>query len=182
MPTNDPTAFDARRSALAIIGAEHGAFEAALGDLVGQLDLLHASRVAPDPGVFDRRLSALATFIETFHHPKEDEFLFRAVRERTRQADDLLAELQYDHARSPDRLRELRLALSSTRHGASSQFEDFASLLERHARGQLAHMHLENRLLIPVAERVLLAADWEAIDAAFRSNRAPPMDTGAAIA
>ncbi len=172
MDPND-VAPDEKRSALALIGAEHAAFKASLDALVGQLEIVSAQRLAPDPGLFDRRLSALATFMEDFHHPKEDEFLFRAVRERTREADDVLADLQYDHARSPDRLRELKLALSATRRGASSQFEDFATLLDRYARAQLNHMWLENRVLIAIAERVLEPADWKAIDAAFRSNRAP---------
>jgi hemerythrin-like domain-containing protein len=173
MQPNHANATDARRSALAIIGREHAAYEAALVSLFRQIDLAHAQRALPDPGLFDRRLSELATFIEEFHHPKEDEFLFKAVRERTREADDVLADLQLDHARSPDHLRELKAALASTRHGASAQLEDFALLLERYARAQLDHMRLENRILFPIAERVLAAEDWMAIDAAFRANRAP---------
>jgi len=172
MNPND-AASDEKRSALALIGAEHAAFKASLDALVAQLEIVSTQRLAPDPGLFDRRLSALATFMESFHHPKEDEFLFRAIRKRTREADDVLADLQYDHARSPDRFRELQLALSATRRSASSQFEDFATLLDRYARAQLHHMLVENRVMIPIAERVLKHADWKVIDSAFRSNRAP---------
>ena len=109
----------------------------------------------------------------SFHHPKEDDHLFRAVREHTREVDDVLAILQHDHARDAAAHKELRLALSGTRSGASTRFKDFADLMEAYASAQLEHMRLEKDVVLPVAERVLRASDWKTIDAAFRSNRDP---------
>ena len=167
----------ARQSALAIIRAEHAAFDGALSWIRGHLDLARAHRIAPDPGTFGQGLAFIATFMESFHHPKEDEFLFKAVRERTRKADEVLADLQQQHAQMPEQFRSLRLALGGTRQGATSQLDDFADLVGRFADSQVEHMSLESGVFA-MAERVLRPLDWVPIDAAFRANRDPLFGAG----
>lgn len=167
----------ARLSALAIIRGEHAAFDGALSWIRGHLALARAHRIAPDPGTFQRGLAFIATFMENFHHPKEDEFLFKAVRERTREADEVLANLQQQHAEMPEQFRNLRLALSGARQGATSQLDDFADLFGRFADAQVEHMGLESGVFA-MAERVLKPADWGVIDAAFRANRDPLFGAG----
>lgn len=174
-PPADPIA--ARASALALIGAEHAAFDKALAALMDHLTLARTHGVRPEPGLFERGLTYLSTFMDRFHHPKEDEFLFAAVRERTREADDLLAHLQHDHARGPDCFRDLEQALAGTRAG-DTRFDDFGDLLERYAREQLEHMRVESTVLMPLAERVLRPSAWLAIDGAFRANRDPLFGPG----
>lgn len=166
-PTAPPGTF-----ALSIIEAEHVAFNGALSWMRGQVALASAHRIAPDPGMFERGLAFVATFMEQFHHPKEDEFLFRAVRERTREADEVLAVLQQQHAEIPGDFRNLQLALSGTRSGGSSQFDDFVELMEDFARSQAEHMRLEGGVFA-IAARLLKPVDWEGIDVAFRANRDP---------
>lgn len=161
-----------RTSALAIIEAEHLAFSGALSWIRGQVTLARSHRIAPDPGIFERGLAFIATFMERFHHPKEDEFLFKAVRERTRDADEVLAILQQQHAEIPGDFRNLQLALSGTRPGGSSQFDDFVDLIGNFAHSQTEHMRLEGGVFV-MAERVLKPADWQGIDVAFRANRDP---------
>lgn len=167
----------ARESALAIIRGEHAAFDGALSWIRGHLGLARAHRIAPDPATFEQGLAFIATFMESFHHPKEDEFLFKAVRERTREADQALADLQQQHAQIPGQFRTLRLALGGTRHGATSQLDDFADLLGRFADAQMEHMRLESGVF-EMAERVLKPRDWAAIDVAFRANRDPLFGAG----
>jgi hemerythrin-like domain-containing protein len=167
----------ARRSALAIIEAEHAAFDGALSWITGHLTLTRAHRIAADPGVFEQGLAFIATFMESFHHPKEDEYLFRAVRERTREADEILATLQQQHAEIPGEFRNLRLALSGGRQGGRAQLNDFAELIGRFAHSQTEHMHLESGVFA-TAERVLLPSDWKGIDVAFRANRDPLFGSG----
>lgn len=160
-------------TALAIIGAEHRAFDAALAEIVDRIRLVRAHRVEPDAAFFERRISLLATFMDHFHHPKEDDFLFKAVQARTGEAADLIEYLQHDHAQSPAIFAELLRALDGTQRGASPQFEDFAQLMERFAESQFHHMQRENEELLPIARRVLKVADWPAIAAAFEANRDP---------
>lgn len=160
-------------TALAIIDAEHYAFDAALAEIVDRIQLVRAHRVEPDAAYFERRISLLATFMDHFHHPKEHDFLFKAVQARTCEAADLIEYLQHDHAQSPAIFAELLKALDGIRHGASPQFEDFALLMERFAASQLHHMQRENEELLPIARRVLKLVDWPAIAAAFEANRDP---------
>ena len=170
----------ARRSALAIIEAEHAAFDGALSWILGRLALARAHGIVPDPGVFEQGLAFIATFMEGFHHPKEDEFLFRAVRERTRDADDVLATLQQQHAEMPKDFRDLRLSLQGAQENGGSPFRDFAELIERFAHAQVEHMRLESGVFA-MAGRVLKPSDWNGIDAAFRANRDPLFGAGGGL-
>ncbi|HET7729427.1 MAG TPA: hemerythrin domain-containing protein [Usitatibacter sp.] len=166
-----------RKSALAIIEAEHAAFDGALSWILGRLALARAHGIVPDPGVFEQGLSFMATFMEGFHHPKEDEFLFRAVRERTREADDVLATLQQQHAEMPKGFRDLRLSLKGAQPDRGSPFRDFTELIERFAHAQVEHMRLESGVFA-LAGRVLKPSDWSGIDAAFRANCDPLFGPG----
>lgn len=166
-----------RKSALAIIEAEHAAFDGALSWILGRLALARAHGIVSDPGAFDQGVAFIATFMEGFHHPKEDEFLFRAVRERTREADDVLATLQQQHAEMPRDFRDLRLSLAGAQQGGSSPFRDFTELIERFAHAQIEHMRLESGVFA-MAERVLASSDWNGIDAAFRANCDPLFGPG----
>ena len=159
------------------MAAEHAAFDAALAAIIGQLGLTDSRPITPDPVRLDRTLSTIATFMRSFHHPKEDDYLFKAVRERTRKLDDVLAALQHEHARDAGAFQELRQALANTRPGASSQLKDFAVLMESYARAQIEHMRVEKEMVLPVAERVLTSSDWAEIDVAFRANRDPMYGT-----
>lgn len=161
-----------RNSAMAIIEAEHVAFNGALSWIRGQVALAQAHQTRPDPSIFERGLTFIATFMEQFHHPKEDEFLFKAVREQTHEADEVLATIQHQHAQIPGDFRNLQLALSGTRSGGSSQFGDFVDLFGGFAHSQAEHMRLEG-VVFAMAERVLRPVDWEGIDIAFRANRDP---------
>lgn len=164
---------DAKFSALKIMAAEHAAFDAALAAIVSQMARTESGRYTPDPARLDRKLANIATFMGSFHHPKEDDYLFKALRERTREADEVLAILQHDHARDSAAFLDLRHALSGTRPGASTQFRDFAALMEAYASAQLEHMRIERDIVLPIAARVLRPSDWMMIDAAFRSHRDP---------
>lgn len=173
-PSTGPSA---RQSALAIIEGEHAAINGALSWVLGQVVLARAHRITPDPGIFEQGLAFIGTFMEHFHHPKEDEFLFKAVRERTGKADEVLATLQQQHAEFPEEFRTLQLALTGARQGASSQLDDFAQLMERFAHAQVEHMRLESGV-IAMAERVLKPSDWKGIDVAFRGNLDPLFGAG----
>lgn len=163
----------ARQSALDILAAEHRAFDAALAGLVEQVALVRAGKAPPDGGLFERSLGYLATFMDRFHHPKENEHLFRAVRARTHEADEVLAHLHHDHAKSAKDYARLRRYAALVAVGASDAFEEFAGRFETYCRHQIEHMRLEGEVMVPMAERVLRPADWLDIDQAFRAHRDP---------
>ncbi|MNG25407.1 hypothetical protein D3C84_1102540 [compost metagenome] len=52
-----------------------------------------------------------------------------------------------------------------------SRREAFETAVERYVDFYLAHMALEEREILPLAERVLTKEDWAQLDEAFRANR-----------
>ena len=165
-------------SALAIIHAEHNGFATALNALLRHLGPVRERRAKPNYDLFATILSYADTFMDRFHHPKEDEHLFRAVRSRTTQADATLLELQHEHASGPAEYRELHEALRRSRGGMAADIDAFSGLLERYVALQREHMHKEGSIVVPIAKRVLSAADWETIDQAFRDNNDPFFGAG----
>ena len=116
--------------------------------------------------------------MERFHHPKEDEYLFRALRSRTDEADAALLELQHEHATGPAMLRSLRDALDRSRGGKPDDLVAFAGDLERYVAEQHAHMRTEATVVLPVATRALQPSDWETIERAFRGHTDPFFGAG----
>lgn len=165
--------FDSMRAALKIIHGEHASLASVLGTVGRYVPHLRDHRMKPDCEVFGSIISYIGTFADQFHHPKEDEHLFRALRSRTTEADAILLELQHEHATSQAELRDLKRALHRTRGGRTSEIEEFAYLLERYVKGQQDHIRKEDEVVIPMAQRALAESDWEPIALAFRANRDP---------
>ena len=168
----------AMRSALSIIDAEHRGYATVLRALLRHLEPVRARQAAPNHDLFATILAYADSFMERFHHPKEDEYLFRAIRSRTNEADAVLLELQHEHASGPSELRGLREALAVARNGIAADIDAFAHRLERYIADQEAHMRTEAGTVLPLARRVLTAADWEAIDQAFRGHADPFFGSG----
>lgn len=168
----------ARRSALAILDAEHRGYATVLRALSRHLDVVRTRPAATNHDLLSTILAYADSFMERFHHPKEDEFLFRALRSRTDEADAALRDLQHEHATGPGMLRSLREALARSRGGRPGELEAFAGGLERYIAEQQAHMRAETTLVLPLATRVLEASDWETIERAFRGHTDPFFGTG----
>ena len=172
-PKKPATSANAMLSAISILEGEHASYTIALKTLLGHLDYARAHADNPKLHIFATGLSFIDTFIDHFHHPKEDEFLFRALRKRTGDADEVLRELQFDHAHADSRFSQLKAALDQVQSGGIEQLDQFAESLERYTHGQFAHMELEDRVAIPLACRFLAEDDWREIDRGFRANRDP---------
>lgn len=173
--TPDP----AMASAVRILLAEHESLGGVVRALHGYVEPLRAGLAKPSPTVFATVFSYIETFADRFHHPKEDEFLFSALRGRTDRADAVLLGLQHEHAAGPEELVSLREALARTQGGDPAAIAAFADQLEGYARAQAEHIRVENRFVIPLAKEVLLPSDWERIDQAFREHRDPFFGPGA---
>ena len=166
------------RAALSVIEAEHRGFATVLHALQRHLGPVREGRQPPNHDLFGTILAYADTFMDRFHHPKEDEHLFRAVRTRTTEADSVLLRLQHEHANGPTELRGLHESLGRSRNGTAGEIAEFAGRLEKYIAGQEAHMRLESGTVFPIARRVLTQADWERIDEAFRGNSDPFFGAG----
>lgn len=166
--------------ALGVIETEHAALAAILSAL--RYFVRNAQRgVAPDPEVLALMLEYVGRFPEQQHHPREDEHLFRRLRARTHEADDMIDRLEQEHAAGAERLAELRGALGAWKSGAPDTLPALAAKLESYCSGYLAHMNAEERWILPAAREHLRRDDWLAIHHAFCTDP-DPLTTGAASA
>ena len=160
-------------TALSIIREEHRSLTAVIRTLS------HLGREARDRGgepdyeLFTMILDYIDAFPNRFHHPKEDEHLFRSLRRRSHEADAVLDELEAEHARGDGLVRDLRYLRSRCRVEGVTAVVPFVAAVEAYADFHWQHMRKEEDIVMPLAERTLTEADWQAVDAAFRANEDP---------
>jgi hemerythrin-like domain-containing protein len=153
--------------AIATIQDEHRTLGAVLQGIRYLVHEVDEGRIEPDFQLLGAMLYYLDTFPERFHHPREDRYLFAAVRARSGQAAPVLARLETDHAVNGERMRELAHALGRWRDGGPGEFAAFRDAVEAYAQFQWKHMRAEEDELLPLAREALNADDWKAIDEGF---------------
>ena len=163
---------DARDVSVAIIKQEHRALEMVLEVLQRLLGDIAARRSERDFALLAAALYYIDDFPERFHHPKEDNHLFKALRRRTTQFDAVLDELQAEHIRSAQMTAYLQRAFVHYQGGAPDGFELFRGAVDAYAGMLLDHMRKEEELLAQSRE-CLTEEDWREIAAAFETNDDP---------
>jgi hemerythrin-like domain-containing protein len=127
----------------------------------------------PDYEVLTVILDYIETFPNRLHHPKEDRYLFSALRLRSPAAAPILDELEEEHRRGDELTRELRYLLTRCRVGGAGAKQAFAAAVTGYAKFHWAHMRKEEDVVLPLARETLTDAEWGAIDAAFSVNDDP---------
>ncbi len=153
---------DEHRSLAAVIhGLQHLVREARDGVVAPRIPLLRAM------------LYYINAFPEKLHHPKEDAYLFRRLRERTREFDDTLDELERQHVAGHELVVELERSLDGYEADPAGGLAAFAIAVERYATAQWEHMNLETKVVMPAARKHLTDTDWAEIGTAFAGNSDP---------
>jgi hemerythrin-like domain-containing protein len=160
-------------SALSIIHDEHCSLAAVVHGLRYLVRETRTRNSRPDFKVLWSMIFYLDEFPEKMHHPKENAYLFARLRQRTREADGVIAELEKQHAVGGQNVRNLELALGQYEAGLPDGFEKFAEAVEKFADEIMRHMAFEETTLIPLARKYLTAEDWVEIGAAFSENGDP---------
>lgn len=155
-----------------IIRDEHRSIAAILHGMQYLVNEIRTRKAKIDPRVFRAMLYYLDTFSERMHHPKEDRYLFSAIRKRGG-ADAILDELEQEHASGGQTLRRLEQDLVRYEVGGDKEFPAFAEAVEKFVQDYWDHMRKEEEKVFPLAEKLLSASDWQAIDRAFEENRDP---------
>jgi hemerythrin-like domain-containing protein len=162
-----------RPEAVNIIKEEHLAVAAVLYCLRFHANQFRYEKQAPDFPLLHAILEYLSSHPDRCHHPKEESVLFAAIARRTREADQLIGQLEGDHQDSYAMVEHLKLELRAFHDGAPLAAINFFNVAEGYAALQHAHMRSEEDVLLPLAERVLTAEDWSEINAGFRKNDNP---------
>jgi len=158
---------------LTIIREEHNALAAMLRSILLLLAQHRRQRTLPDFAALRAMLFYVDEFPEKRHHRWESELLFPKLRARTPLARELLDHLDEDHARGERRIRDLEHALLAFEMLGEVRRASFERAAGEYVDFYLAHMALEERDVLPLAERLLTEADWAELDLAFGSNQDP---------
>ena len=156
-----------------IILEEHAALSAMLRSIVLLLAQHRRDATLPDFAHLRAMLFYVDEFPEQRHHRKESELLFPKLRARTPMSRDLLDHLDEDHARGERNIRELEHALLGFEMMGEPRRQAFEQAAQRYVDFYLAHMAMEEKEILPLAERVLTDDDWAQLDEAFCANRDP---------
>lgn len=158
---------------LKIIRDEHAALAAMLRSLLMLLAQHRRDGTLPDFATLRAMLFYVDEFPEQRHHRKESELLFPKLRARTPLSRELLDHLDEDHARGERRIRDLQHALLGFEMMGDARRDAFERSAQAYVDFYLAHMALEEREVLPLAQKVLTAEDWSDLDEAFTANRDP---------
>ena len=164
---------------LSVIHDEHSVLSAVLRTIGLLLGEHRRRQTLPDFAMLRAMLFYVDEFPERLHHTKESQLLFPRIRERSSgELAEVLDGLDCDHARSQKAVRELQhelLGLEMMNGAADGQSRrlHFEESMKEYIASYLEHIHTEERLVLPLAERVLTAADWAELDAAFMQNHDP---------
>ena len=156
-----------------IIREEHAALSAMLRSILLLLEQHRRHATLPDFAALRAMLFYVDEFPEQRHHRLESQLLFPKLRARTPLSRALLDRLDADHACGAARIRDLEHALVAFEMLGEPRREAFERDAQRYVSFYLAHMALEEREILPLAEQTLTAQDWQELDEAFGSNRDP---------
>lgn len=166
------TAATARALATQTIKTEHQiladvvrVFQHLLKDLVAQ----HAE---PDFQLLSLTLYYIDDFACRCHHPKEDQYLFAAVRRHAPEAGTTLTGLHSEHQRDDVFVRDLHRLLVLYQAGAHDALRRLSASLDIYAAMLFAHMRKEEALLEAFAD-VIPDGEWQAIAEGFGREDEP---------
>lgn len=152
--------------------------------VVNMLDQMMRNQKAgetPDFVFMEDLLGYINTFTDRYHHPKEDEFLFRLLRQREPASVAILDELEAEHENCPASLDQLLGYLAAYKAAPDDQAARacFTEGVHAYLRFQTKHLQKEEGVVLPMAQKALTDEDWAEIDAAFASNEDPVFGKGA---
>lgn len=158
---------------LAALWNEHRSIAAVLHALLYLVDDKRSGGKALDTQAIRAMLYYLDVFPERVHHPKEERFLFAALRRKTSEVDAVLDGLRHEHASGEGAIRALEQLLLRYEQGGEAEFGPFAAAVEGYVKGYREHMRTEEEVVMKVARTVFTESDWLELRAEWASHRDP---------
>lgn len=155
-----------------IIKSEHRNLGAVLYSMERLVDEIDQGKQA-DYAVFHGLFTYVDRFLDRYHHPKENHYLFPRVLARAPECKDLIEELGRQHGEGETLFLDMLKALSAFEFSGQSAYPAFREAVLKYTSFQRAHVLKEEVEILPLAQRVLEASDWEEIDTAFEDNEDP---------
>ena len=162
---------------IGILRDEHRSLAAVLHAWMHALARAREEDRAPDLALMRAIVRYVRVFPIALHHPKEEQHLFRRLRERTPLVNAELDELERQHERDSKLVDEIAALVDATDGAGEATRASMTRTLEdavaRYATFLWDHMGREEGVVLPAAQRHLEPEDWAAIETAFASNADP---------
>jgi branched-chain amino acid transport system ATP-binding protein len=158
--------------AIASIQKDHQRFDALLGCFEAVLENAE-NGVVPSSELLEAMVDYIESFMDRYHHPKEDEYLFRVLRKRDPSLDSVLNDLREDHYQGRRRLEGVKQALAQLEQKDAGSLASLRQSVAEYVAFERNHIGKEEREVLPKAREVLTHEDWEEINAAFGENQDP---------
>ena len=169
--TSDP--IKASERALSVIEDEHRSIAVVVR---GMLDLVQQGD-EPDGSLDIRSLEAMLTYLQTFplqkHHPKEERFMHRWLRQRAPESEKVLLELEAQHVREHALVNEAVRLVNDVKSGNSASNQALKDQIRTLGDAVWTHMRLEESVVLPLAKERFEESDWNEVAVAFESNNDP---------
>jgi branched-chain amino acid transport system ATP-binding protein len=162
--------------AVAIIKAEHRNLESVLFTLGHLVKEIEKNKAVP-LNVFHGIIYYLDSFLDKYHHPKENKYLFPALLERHPESRQIIEELGKQHGRGERMLLDVVKTLSAFEFLGDSGFAGFRDAVQDYIEFERTHIHLEETEILPMAKQYLSDSDWIPIEKAFLCNEDPLFGT-----
>jgi branched-chain amino acid transport system ATP-binding protein len=159
--------------AVGIIQAEHRGYGAVLHCLDHLVQDIETRGLEPDFELLHLLVAYIREFLDRFHHPKEDSYLFKALRLRCPEAGAVLDRLEEEHEKGPILIAALARALDDYEREGDAAFPNFRRTVTDYVAFERDHVKREEAEVLPLARQHLTEADWQPIDAAFTANEDP---------
>jgi hemerythrin-like domain-containing protein len=162
-----------RHRALQTIRDEH----ASLAAMLQSMRLMVQKGPSDDRRQFFDVLRGMLFYIDEFperlHHPKESNLLFPKVVKLAPKVMGAVEKLERDHMRSEKAARNLQQLLLAWELLGPGRRVAFEEAVGQYIDVYLAHMNLEENVILSEAERCFSEEDWRLLDAVFSENADP---------
>lgn len=137
-----------------VLRHEHRVIEQALRALDGMCLRLLSGDEVPAEALL-QALEFIQNYVDRYHHVREEEYLFPAMKQCGFEEGGALHFLREEHVLERELLAELEFAIEKYRYGDSDAVQRFIEITDRFCRHLIGHMQKEDNLLFRMAEDLL---------------------------
>lgn len=164
-------------AAISIIKGEHRSLAAVMNGLKQLIAQARTSDKPVNVSLVRAMLFYFRNFPEALHHPKEESCLFSRIRGLDGSAEDVLAQLEVQHAQEPGLVDAIERALSAYEKTPDVAHLDLlAQATDGYCEQLWAHMSIEEKVILPICQERFSSGDWSEILQAFEKNGDPRFD------
>jgi hemerythrin-like domain-containing protein len=160
-------------AALKTLKTEHRNLAQVLNCLSDEVERIGELDERPDLDLLFSIVYYIRVFPDRHHHPKEDEYLFKRLRQRTHEADQVISELEREHDEFEQLLTNLEQALRDYDKRYPEGLDELERQVQAYLDFQWQHMRKEEDQVLPIAEKALREEDWAAMNNAFLRHADP---------